>query len=227
MPPGIVSHQLRCLCSQPSNAETVQLVVERSCYVITAKTSSSHLQAFGPVFCCRRLTPSLFRRRTSSTSSLRSGAKACPSEYDADTPRGFVGCVFRYREQRLYRTSSQPSPAIVIYERSFVEFSDDILPCGPSTLDRSAQLQRRISHLRRFRHLSRIADVPPNLSISTSARPPFGIRNESIIRLSLHRSFARDANDTGGIAGEDIRPLTEATRRLSLVARRSWQMSVP
>lgn len=77
-------------------------------------------------------------------------------------PREFVVCVFRYESSRSRRarTCSTAGPGcIVIYERSFVEFADDILPRGATRLLTGccccscSQLQCRISHLRRFRHL--------------------------------------------------------------------------
>jgi len=52
-------------------------------------------------------------------------------DYVADAPQEFVVCVFRYElaRARVHRSAA----GIVIYERSFVEFADDILPRGRSS----------------------------------------------------------------------------------------------
>lgn len=82
------------------------------------------------------------------------------SDYVADAPQEFVVCVFRYEPCTRARARAfayrAAATGIVIYERSFVEFADDILPRGARLLTGcGSQLQCRILHLRRFRHLLR------------------------------------------------------------------------
>jgi len=88
-------------------------------------------------------------------------------DYVADAPQEFVVCVFRYElaRARVHRSAA----GIVIYERSFVEFADDILPRGRSSWPvaaRSCNVVYRTSV--DFDTSCAIVDLPPKASnIST------------------------------------------------------------